>query len=353
MLECRTRQATPTPASRAHPCLQAADADKKRKRASAAHAPAQVEALEALFALDTFAKTAVKQELATAQGLELAQVNKWFDKRRKQQREQDGTAPKRGRPAQAAPAALGSPAAVAPAEVQQQQQQQEQQAPAAAASSPMVEAEAEAEASPDKPAAMAVDSEAAPEATPAAPAAPEAAPAPPPPAASQPTPSTVAAAAAATPAAPPQSGAAAKAPERTFSPEELATLEAELSAEAAQLQAGGLPAPLVDFSLGAERVPFSDAKVSQPPSLTCLFEGCRAAAGLQHSQLTPAKKTPRSFRTLAAGRLRGGAVHAAVAADRRAAAAVHGPQERGRERGGAAEQSDGPCSSEELRAQGR
>ncbi|KAL4858571.1 Di-N-acetylchitobiase [Chlorella vulgaris] len=74
-------------------------ADKKRKRSTAAEPfkEDQLTKLQALFAENEYANTAAKSALASELGVELVQVNKWFEKERKRARDA-GAAPKRGRP---------------------------------------------------------------------------------------------------------------------------------------------------------------------------------------------------------------------------------------------------------------
>ncbi|KAI3428047.1 hypothetical protein D9Q98_006432 [Chlorella vulgaris] len=281
-------------------------ADKKRKRSAAAEPfkEDQLTKLQALFAENEYANTAAKSALASELGVELVQVNKWFEKERKKARDA-GAAPKRGRPKSGAANDAETAAAIDTAAASTGQ---ENVAPAAqavgsgAASAPEeeamdVDAQLPVQATPPQEQQMAAVPEApvpgAAGAVQAAPAEAEAAPAvSPPPSAAQitpapaPQPSEAAAGAAAradAAAVPPMAvpGAVGPAPASATAPDAAVAaaktpasaalqlllsadsrhkLQAELQAEADVLRRQGLAPPLrpLPAEPPAERLAFSD-----------------------------------------------------------------------------------------------
>eukprot|EP00887_Chlorella_sp_A99_P006092 scaffold22.g6092.t1 len=277
---------------------------KKRKREPLTEE--QVAKLEAAFQAGIYPSTADKAALAEQAGLDADQVNKWFDKRRKKQREETGEPARRGRPrsgaskAAAAGAAGGGgggaeveagpagPAAQQQQQVQQQEQQQARDAmevddsagpaaeeapaptPGAALRAPGTEAGTRAEG-------RATGGGTGDGATPAAPAG-EAQPA--------------AGAGSSADAKPPAGKTPASAPAvpRDVGLEEKASLLAELAAEVAALRNGGLAPPLAPLpaagSTPALRLALSDAR------LCAAVAGQRAPLSRLVAALAPAFKAP-------------------------------------------------------------
>ena len=257
----------------------------------------------------------------------LPQVNKWFEKQRKKTREEEGSAPKRGRPKSgsggggsggggslgkaaavgagslAAPAAeeaaeavqaaeqVGNamdvdaePAAPQGGEAQREQPAATPAAAVAAAAEPAAEAAAEpmaTDAAAQPAAAAEDDTTPAPAARPAKEEEPSAAEAPAAPAAS---PATSPAKPGKTPATAPQ--------QHWLSAEEKAQLVADLEAEAKQLRTSGLAAPLQALPAAggepAQRVAFSDAR------LAAHVAGQRAPLSQLAPALLPLFKAPDS-----------------------------------------------------------
>jgi hypothetical protein len=215
--------------------------EKKRKRVSHTYTDLQTAGLEALFARTQLPNAAAKRLSAAELGLDVESLTKWFEKRRKQQREATGAPAARGRPTAAAAAAGGPTAMLVDA------------APPAADAAPP--AAPSSDPSPAGPMRLDQAGQVAP--TPAADIkAPETmVKAAPPGPASAPPPASAPA-----PAAQPSSAAAAA---RHVSADERAALLAELQAEAQALRAGGLAAPLCDLGASAAApAPFSDARLA-------------------------------------------------------------------------------------------